>query len=194
MKELASSPDRGTFQRDAYIQRALEEGKSIDDPDVQRMIKFYNDWSENAKQREVDPEWQKQNLEWDLRTTPWIIEKCNVDHYAQNLYAAMCNVRWQKREVIPILKDEHWSCSWRSAGGIVADLQGKGDYIDWYCSGIVNRDPLEDGEWERMTLEQQTYYKESLAFVGEGMITDEILADLKKLGWIFREGDFDKMR
>jgi len=45
-----------------------------------------------------------------------------------------------------------------------------------------------------MTLEQQTYYKEGQAFVGEGMITDEILADLKKLGWIFREGDFDKMR
>jgi hypothetical protein len=53
---------------------------------------------------------------------------------------------------------------------------------------------LEDGEWERMTLEQQTSYKESLAFVGEGMITDEIMADLKKIGWIFREGDFNDMR
>jgi hypothetical protein len=32
-----------------------------------------------------------------------------------------------------------------------------------------------------------------MAFVGEGMITDEIIQDLKKLGWIFREGDFEQM-
>ena len=180
MIELASSPDRGTFQRDAYIQRALEAGKSMDDPDVQRMIKFYNDWTENAKQREVDPEWQQQNLEWDLRTTPWIIEKCNADYYAQNLYAAMCNIRWQKREVIPILKDEHWSCSWRSAGGIVADLQGKGDYIDWYCSGIGNY----------MSDDDTTDGSENLlakGYVPEGTVTDEIENDLYVLGWVHSE-------
>ena len=72
-------------------------------------------------------------------------------------------------------------------------MRGEGDYIDWYCSGIRNRDPLEPGEWEGWTLEQQTRYKEGEAFVGEGMITDEITADLKKLRWIFREGDYDQM-
>jgi hypothetical protein len=172
--ELASSPDRGTFQKEGYIQRTLEAGKSLDDPEVQRMIKFYDDWAENAKQREVDPEWQQQNLEWDLRTTPWIIEKCGVDHYAQNLYAAMCNIRWQKREVLPILKDEHWSCSWRSAGGIVADLQGKGDYIDWYCSGIG--EGLGNGDTPGTN-----------GYVPEGTVTDEIENDLYVLGWVHSE-------
>ena len=73
-------------------------------------------------------------------------------------------------------------------------MHSRATYLYFYCSGIQSRDPLEDGEWERMTLEQQTSYKESEASVPEGMITDEIMADLKKLGWIFREGDFDKMR
>ena len=180
MKELASSPDRGTFQRDAYIQRQLEAGHDINEPDIQRMIKFYEDWAENTKQREVDPEWQKQNLEWDLRTTPWIIEKCSADYYAQNLYAAMCNIRWQKREVIPILKDEYWSCSWRSAGGIVADLQGKGDYIDWYCSGIGNH----------MSDDDETDGSENLlakGYVPEGTVTDEIENDMYVLGWVHSE-------
>jgi hypothetical protein len=101
---------------------------------------------------------------------------------------------WQSREFWQEMKGETWSCSWRSAGGIIADMREEGDYIDWYCSGIQSRDTLEDGEWEQMTLEQQTSYKESLASVPEGMITDEIMEDLKKLGWIFRDGDYDQMR
>ena len=185
MTELASSPDRHTFQKEGYIQRTLEAGKSLDDPEVQRMIKFYDDWKTRASEIEADPEWQQQNLEWDLRTTPWVIEKCRSDTYAQNLYASLCNIRWQKREVIPILKDDHWSCSWRSAGGIVADLQGKGDYIDWYCSGIGNHmsdDDLDDGS---ATLEAK-------GFVPEGTVTEEIENDMYVLGWVPSEWPEDK--
>jgi hypothetical protein len=43
-----------------------------------------------------------------------------------------------------------------------------------------------------MTVEQQIAAKESQASVPEGMITDEIMEDLKKLGWIFRDGDHNK--
>jgi hypothetical protein len=178
--ELASSPDRHTFQKEGYIKRTLEAGKSLDDPEVQRMLKFYDDWKARATELEADPEWRQQNLEWDLRTTPWVIEKCLSDAYAQNLYAALCNMRWQKREVITLLKDEYWSCSWRSAGGIVADLQGKGDYIDWYCSGIGNHmsdDDLADGS---ATLEAK-------GFVPEGTVTEEIENDLYVLGWVHSE-------
>ena len=183
MTDLASSPKRGTFQRDAYIARMAEEGRGLDDPHVQRMVKFYEDWNTRAKEMEADPAWQQQNLEFDLRTTKWVIEKCRSDTYAQNLYAALCNTRWQKREVLPILKDEYWSCTWRSAGGIVADLQGKGDYIDWYCSGIYNHG--DDGE------SIDTGY-EQMKFVPEGTVTEEIENDLYVLGWVHSEWPDDE--
>ena len=174
MKELASSPDRHTFQKEGYIQRSLEEGKSLDDPEVMRMIKFYDDWKARAEEQEEDPDWQEDNLEHALRSTRWVIEKARAsDIYAQHIYAALCNMRWQKRDVLPILKDQYWSCSWRSAGGIVADIQGKGDYIDWYCSGIGNEE-LGNG----LTGANGTGY------VPEGTVTDEIENDFYVLGWV----------
>jgi hypothetical protein len=182
--DLASSPDRGTFQKEAYIQRAIEAGKSLDDPHVQRMVKFYEDWNARAKEQEAEPAWRENNLEWDLRTTRWVIEKCRVDSYAQNLYAALCNMRWQKRDVLPILKGEYWSCSWRSAGGIVADLQGKGDYIDWYCSGIGGGDEPE--------VYQEAHDLQRKKFVPEGTVTDEIENDLYILGWVPSEWPDDE--
>jgi hypothetical protein len=51
--------------------------------------------------------------------------------FAQELYAALCNMRWQRDGM-----DAPVSMSWRSAGGVVADLVGRGgDYLDFYCSG-----------------------------------------------------------
>ncbi len=48
-----------------------------------------------------------------------------------------------------------YSCSWRYAGGMIADLRGLGeDYMDFYCSG------------------------------GEGLVDPEIEEDLYKLGWM----------
>jgi len=115
--------------------------------------------------RDSDLEWQKNNMEYDLRTTDWILVKVrNSEQYAQNLYAAMCNNRFQQNDVLPILKDQYWSCSWRYAGGIIADMRQEGDYIDYYCSGI--RDSYEGG------------------YVSETVITDEIREDLFKLGWL----------
>jgi hypothetical protein len=87
--------------------------------------------------------------------------------YAQNLYAAMCNNVFQPNQVWPRLKDEYWSCSWRSAGGIVADLRGQGDYIDWYCSGIFGAGEVDS----------------HLGYVSESTVTDEIRQDLFAIGW-----------
>ena len=194
MFDIASSPERHTFQRDNYIKRCLEEGKSLDDPNVRAMIDMYNSWALSDEEALTDTEWQKNNMEFDMRTSNWMVAKVRASRvYAQNLYAAMCNNDFQEYDVWPILKDDRWSASWRYAGGIVADMRGEGDYIDWYCSGIRNSEPLEPGEWDSWTTEQQTYYKEGLAFVGEGMITDEIHEDLKRLGWVFRDGDFGDM-
>lgn len=112
----------------------------------------------------------------DIAATPWIMEKLQKDYYAQNLYAAICNMRWQKLDVMPILKNEYWTASWRAAGGIVAELRNCGeDYIDWYCSGmggIVNYDADENELW----MEEKRY-------VAEGTVTDEIEYDLRQIGW-----------
>ena len=114
------------------------------------------------------------NLAEDIAATPTLVVKIKErDDYAQNLYAAMCNMQWQKTDVMPILKDELWSCTWRSAGGIVADLRGEGDYLSWYCSGISGGSYLQD---DYDDLVDKGYVKES-------HITDEILADLKQIGW-----------
>ena len=104
------------------------------------------------------------NLLHDLMASKLILEKVKNDDYAQNLYSAMCNMQWQKLEAFPILKEELWAVTWRTAGGIVADLRGEGDYLSWYCSGI--------GADESCT-----------GYVQESVVTDEIREDLRKLGW-----------
>lgn len=98
-----------------------------------------------------------QSLEHDLLKTEWITIKCrNKASYAQNLYAALCNNRFFKNT-------EEWSCSWRQAGGIVADLLNEGgDYMDYYCSGVAAG---------------------KNGYVSEGEVTSEITNDLLNLGW-----------
>jgi hypothetical protein len=117
------------------------------------------------------------NLEHDITATSWFCEKIrNSDSYAQNLYAAMCNMRFMKLDVLPILKNDYWSCSWRYAGGIVARIQGKGDYMNWYCSGM--------GGVATYNLEEGDAFMAKMKYVPEGTVTEEIEADLKKIGWI----------
>ena len=108
------------------------------------------------------------NLEKDIQACVWMLKKVqDRETYAQNLYAAMCNNVFQRNEVWPRLRDEYWSCSWRSAGGIVADLLGQGDYMDWYCSGIFGA-----GEADSFQ-----------GYVSESTVTDEIRQDLFAIGW-----------
>jgi len=108
----------------------------------------------------------KVDLEQDIIKSDYITNKCKASYtYSQNLYAAMANNLFYKNE-------EEWSCSWRYAGGIVADIRDVGeDYMDFYCSGIGG-------------------FKKSLSvpsltdgYVGESCVTDEIRSDLMGLGW-----------
>ena len=177
---VSSSPDRNTFQLENYVKRQEEAGK-LPAPEYLDMFKT---WREQAQANIVDPKWQKDNMEYDLRSTQWIIDKAKDDAYAQNLYAAMCNNDFTKNDVWPILTEKRWSCSWRHAGGIIADMQGKGDYIDWYCSGIRDSKILDDDEFRALTKEQQESYIQGKKFVPESCVTDEIREDLLKLGWI----------
>ena len=164
----SQSPDRHTFQREGYVKRQEEKGEPVNDDYLDMFAKIIEDHNRKWD----DPRNKENNMEWDLVTTDWILEKVRDDDaYAQNLYAAMCNNEFQKLEVIPILKDQRWSCSWRYAGGIIADMREEGDYIDWYCSGIRHQDGTEQDK-----------------YVGEGCITDEIRQDLQRLGWAVAPG------
>ena len=169
---MNSSPTRGTFHSQCRIEDAVAEGQDpVADEGVQSALELDRMINEHRAQREADKRWQENNLEYDLRSAKWVCDKAKAsDTYAQNLYAAMCNQNWQRNEVWPLLKGKTYSCSWRYAGGIVADMREQGDYIDWYCSGIRG--------------EQGIDYEPPLTFVPEGTVTDEIRNDLFKLGWI----------
>jgi hypothetical protein len=190
MSNLSSSPDRGTFGINGIVRRAKEKGLDVDtDTHTREMIEYYKNSRTMTEQREQDPAWKNNNMEYDLRSTDWILEKVRASEvYAQNLYAAMCNNEFQKLEVIPILKDEKWSCSWRYAGGIVADMRMTGDYIDWYCSGIKG-DSYTDDDLETLKEESRERFEIVKQFVGERYVTDEIRSDLKQLGWIVVDYD-----
>lgn len=69
---------------------------------------------------------------------------------AREFYSALCNMSWvavvdlpEDEKIVAKLKGEYkdsWSCSWRYAGGIIADIRNAAynageDYMDWYCSG-----------------------------------------------------------
>lgn len=132
-----------------------------------QVTEFSDDIMEALRKYEILREEQamnpENNLEYDLRSTEWICNKVkNSEQYAQNLYAALCNMEYQKLETMNILKEQFWSCSWRYAGEVVAKMKEQGDYLDWYCSSFGR--------------EYDT--------VAEGTVTQEIYDDLKKLGWV----------
>ena len=175
MLKISKSPDRHSFQKEGYVKRQLEKGEPLNED----YLKMYEDISEQHDHKFDDPESRANSMEYDLLTTDWILEKVRADDsYAQNLYAAMCNREFQKLDVIPILKNQTWSCSWRYAGGIIADMQQKGDYIDWYCSGIRN-DGYQD-DLDTVTPKQ---------YVSESVVTEEIRDDLQRLGWVVLDSD-----
>ena len=142
-----------------------------DDETAVGLINLYTTAYYHKERLEESEGWMKNNLEYDLRSSEYIAEKCKVDSYAQNLYAALCNNDFMRNEMWPILKEETWGCSWRYAGGIVADILQHGDYLDWYCSGIMQEGQYVSG------------------YVAESVVTDEIRDDLLSIGWIVLDNE-----
>ena len=116
------------------------------------------------------------SLDFDLVQCEKIVAKVRDNRiYAQNLYAALCNTEWQEQDAWEVLRDQTWSCSWRTAGSIVADMRGAGDYMDWYCSGMMTSHPDDDlGTAD---------YKTQRGFRTEGDVSEEIADDLCSIGW-----------
>ncbi len=189
---LNKSPQRGQFSIDNIIKRVEQGDKSAENAESE--IEYLKSFYDSRREQEAQPEWRENNMEYDLRSTSWICNKVKASEvYAQNLYAAMCNNEFQRNDMMPILKDQKWDCSWRYAGGIIADMREQGDYIDYYCSGIRDTTPLDDEAYNALTKEQQEYYLQSKLFVSESVVTDEIRSDLKKLGWLVLNDDNKEM-
>jgi hypothetical protein len=102
----------------------------------------------------AEAEVNRPDLERDFGLSPRIRELVRSDLFATLLYGALCNTTWRHKAT-----GAEWHCSWRSAGGIVAELRCEGDYIDWYCSG------------------------------GEGLVDDQVLGEIEALGWRLADAD-----
>ena len=148
----------------------MKETSDLTELEAQQILNQAQDNRRQWQQELLEQGTPTHQMDLDMELTPWLVAKVRASEaYAQNLYAAMCNRTWQEQAVWPILKDDTWSCSWRSAGAIVAQLRGQGDYMDYYCSGMADAEHL--AQWQ------------ARGFVGEGEITDEIRADLEQIGW-----------
>ena len=103
MSEISSSPERHTFQKEGAIKRAEEKGEEPN----QAYIDMWDQIKIDDANKINDPAWQQNNMEYDLRSNEWILEKVRASEtYAQNLYAAMCNNDFIKLEVIPVLRQD----------------------------------------------------------------------------------------
>lgn len=187
MRKPSKSPDRGNFQRDNYLKRCSQDGNEPN----QDYLEYFSKIAADMASKWDDGESRTNNMEWDLVSTEWICDKVRASEvYSQNLYAALCNNDYVRvdlentvENILTVLEEGQpkWSCSWRYAGGIIADMRGEGDYIDWYCSGIrggldLDESAITDEERKRMeTIEK---------YVGEGYITGEVRSDLRRLGWV----------
>lgn len=97
----------------------------------------------------------------DAYNSVTLTNKLNDDKYADYLYLALCNNVWKKdgKEV---------TFSFREAGGVVADLRGKGeDYLNFYCY-----------------MDDDTVMIDGVPTpISEGYVSNEIRKDFASLGW-----------
>lgn len=146
IKKYSTSPNKHSFYRNHWNDQLYKRLVSKELYDEMMDLLNTASTQELLKDKNFD-------LEYDLRSNQRILDKArNSEVYCQELYASLCNNQF-------FYGDKEWTCTWRTAGGIVADILQKGDYIDWYSSG------------------------------NEGFVTEEIKLDLLMMGWTIRDHD-----
>ena len=108
----------------------------------------------------------------DLWAQTAICERIGTDEvFAQHVYAALCNQQFIRvDELAP--KAEPWTCSWRMAGEIIANIRNEfynkvhdpdiiETYVRWYCSGMGCLEGAVD----------------------EGVVTEEVRNMFRDMGW-----------
>lgn len=151
--KISTSLDRFSHQIREYAAKA-----AAGDEHALDLLDYYLE----ARRVEMDPVAPSAPcLEYALRTSEKLCEKTRASEvYSQNLYAALCNNVYESQGA-------RWHASWRRCGAVVAHMRERGDYMDWYCSGIfMDEDPME-----------------AVGYLSEGQVSDEISSDLRELGW-----------
>lgn len=88
------------------------------------------------------------NLEKSLRTDPEYLSLLKNEVFACAAYQSFCN------EVYINEHRERFSCSWRYAGGLIAELRDEGeDYIDYYMD-FVKGELFDQTEQHKNTIQQ----------------------------------------
>lgn len=90
------------------------------------------------------------DLEAEMSKDAIVIAYLEDRDIAVEFYSALCNMQWVKINGLPDderiveklkgINSDVWSCSWRHAGAIIADIRNasyntKENYMDFYCSG-----------------------------------------------------------
>jgi len=114
----------------------------------------------------------KRDVEQELKDNLDVCRQiAKSETFAQHVYAALCNHQFYPHN-IDRLTYEPWSCSWRYAGGMIAEIRNTINhthetYIDWYCSGII-------GE---------------ISYIPEGFVTPDVNDVFDSMGWDIVEYD-----
>ena len=118
-----TSPDRYSFHQNCD-KKNLESGTII-----QEVYEMYQKLWQKEKEQDAIPTTDLPDLEYELRTSDYIYDKCvKSNDYCFDLYAALCNNEFIKN-------NKTCSYTWRTSGGIISNILEKGDYIDFYLGG-----------------------------------------------------------
>lgn len=92
------------------------------------------------------------SLEHAIKADPTFLARIKDVGFARVVYAALCNREWITKA------GQRWSCTWRYAGGLVAEIRAEGeDYLDFYVG-------FGDDEW--MPADASGLEAEFLAILG----------------------------